>query len=198
MAFLETRMSSRIERGAKVINTNRGRTKTYTNSGKMAQDFSWSAPITEFDISHGVLMPNGFTEIESMWHVVHFAPYEGLRFRNWSDYQGVKTNTSLLNTTSNKWQLRRTYTFGAVTFHRPIYKPTADVIIYDVSDVACTFSLDTTTGIATVTVGTPSYWIGTFDYPVTFKDNEMSARLDGVTHNLLLVADPIVLEEIRL
>ena len=91
MAFLESRMSVHIERGAKVIRTNRGRTKAYTGSGKMAQDFAWSAPISEFDISHGILLPDGYAEIDAMWHVVHFTPYEGLRFRNWADYIGVKS-----------------------------------------------------------------------------------------------------------
>lgn len=198
MAFLEARMSVHIERGAKVIRTNRGRTKTYTRSGKIGQDFAWSAPLTEFDISHGILHPTGAEEIDAMWHVIHFTPYTGLRFRNWADYQGVKAGTSLVNISGNTYQLQRKYTFGAVTFERAIYKPTSDVNIYNASDVACTFTLDTATGIATVTSGTPSYWTGTFDYPVTFKDNEMSARLDGVTSNLLLVADSIVLEEIRL
>lgn len=198
MSFLESRMSVHIERGAKVIRTNRGRSKAYTGSGKMAQDFAWSAPITEFDISHGILLPDGHEEIDAMWHVIHFTPYTGLRFRNWADYQGGKTKTSLVNISGNLWQLRRTYTFASVTFHRPVYKPTSDVGIFTSGDAACTFTLDTATGIATVTSGTPSYWTGTFDYPVTFKENEAATRLDGVTSSLVLVADQIVLEEIRL
>ena len=198
MAFLESRMSVHIERGAKVISTNRGRTKAYTGSGKMSQDFAWSAPISEFDISHGILLPAGYEEIDAMWHVINFTPYSGLRFRNWADFKGVKGNTSLVNITGTQWQLRRTYTFASITFHRPIYKPTSDVVVYNSSDTPVTFTLDTATGIATVTSGTPSYWVGTFDYPVTFKENDMSTRLDGVTSNLILVADQIVLEEIRL
>ena len=197
MAFLESRMSVHIERGARVIRTNRGRTKAYTGSGKMSQDFAWSAPISEFDISHGILLPTGHEEIDAMWHVVHFTPYEGLRFRNWADYQGVKANTSLVNISSNLWQLRRKYTFASITFYRTIYKPTSDVVVMTSGDTPCTFTLDTTTGIATVTSGTPSYWTGTFDYPVTFKENEMATRLDGVTSHLILVADSIILEEIR-
>lgn len=198
MAFLESRMSVHIERGAKVIRTNRGRTKAYTGSGKMSQDFAWSAPISEFDISHGILLPAGYEEIDAMWHVINFTPYSGLRFRNLADFKGVKGNTSLVNITGTQWQLRRTYTFASITFHRPIYKPTSDVVVYNSSDTPVTFTLDTATGIATVTSGTPSYWVGTFDYPVTFKENDMSTRLDGVTSNLILVADQIVLEEIRL
>lgn len=198
MAFLESRMSVHIERGARVVRTNRGRKKFYTGSGKMGQEFTWSAPISEFDISHGILLPAGHEEIDAMWHVVHFTPYSGLRFRNWADYRGAKGTTSLVNISSNLWQLRRTYTFGAITFHRPIYKPTSDVVVYNSSDTPVTFTLDTTTGIATVTSGTPSYWTGTFDYPVTFKENDMAMRLDGVTSNLILVADSVVLEEIRL
>lgn len=198
MAFLESRMSVHIERGAKVIRTNRGRKKIYTESGKLGQRFGWSAPISEFDISHGVLLPDGAEEIDAMWHVINFTPYSGLRFRNWADYVGVKGKTSLVNIAGNTYQLRRSYTFASITFHRPIYKPTSDVVVYTSGDTPCTFTLDTTTGIATVTSGTPSYWTGTYDYPVTFKDNEMATRLDGVTSSLILVADQIMLEEIRL
>ena len=198
MAFLESRMSARIERGAKGGPTNRGRRKVYSTSGKMNQVFEWSAPISEFDISHGILLPDGYAEIEAMWHVIHFTPYSGFRFRNWADYQAVKANTTLTNIVSNTYQLQRKHTFASITYKRNIYKPNSGVTVYDSSDVACTASVNTATGIATVTSGTPSYWIGTFDIPVTFKDNDLMMRLDGTTSNLLLVADPIILEEIRL
>jgi uncharacterized protein (TIGR02217 family) len=198
MAFLESRMSARIERGAKGGPTNRGRRKVYSTSGKMNQVFEWSAPISEFDISHGILLPDGYAEIEAMWHVIHFTPYSGFRFRNWADYQAVKANSTLTNIVSNTYQLQRKHTFASITYKRNIYKPNAGVTVYDSSDVACTASVNTATGIATVTSGTPSYWIGTFDIPVTFKDNDLMMRLDGTTSNLLLVADSIILEEIRL
>jgi len=198
MAFLESRMSVHIERGAKVIRTNRGRRKAYTGSGKLQQSFEWEAPLSEFDISHGILLPDGYTEIDAMWHVINFTPYSGLRFRNWADFQGGKTRTTLTNISSNLWQLQRTHTFASITFRQPIYKPTSDVVVYTAGDTPCTFTLNTATGIATVTSGTPSYWTGTFDIPVTFKDNEVMTRLDGVAHNLLLIAEPIILEEVRL
>ena len=198
MAFLESRMSARIERGAKGGPTNRGRRKVYSTSGRMNQVFEWSAPISEFDISHGILLPDGYAEIEAMWHVIHFTPYSGFRFRNWADYQAVKANTTLTNIVSNTYQLQRKHTFASITYKRNIYKPNAGVTVYDSSDVACTASVNTATGIATVTSGTPSYWTGTFDIPVTFKDNDLMMRLDGTTSNLLLVADSIILEEIRL
>ena len=198
MAFLESRMSARIERGAKGGPTNRGRRKVYSTSGRMNQVFEWSAPISEFDISHGILLPDGYAEIDAMWHVIHFTPYSGFRFRNWADYQAVKANTTLTNIVSNTYQLQRKHTFASITYKHNIYKPNAGVTIFDASDVACTFSVNTATGVATVTSGTPSYWTGTFDIPVTFKDNDLMMRLDGTTSNLLLVADSIILEEIRL
>lgn len=198
MAFLESRMSVHIERGAKVARTNRGRRKAYTGSGKLQQSFDWEQPLSEFDISHGILSPDGYAEIDAMWHVINFTPYSGLRFRNWADYLAVKANTTLTNISGNLWQLQRKHTFASITFKHTIYKPTSDVGIFTSGDTPCTFTLDTATGIATVTAGTPSYWTGTFDYPVTFKDNEVMARLDGVTSNLLLISDPIILEEVRL
>lgn len=198
MAFLESRMSPRIERGAKGGPTNRGRHKVYTGSGHLQQSFEWSAPISEFDISHGILLPDGFAEIEAMWHVIHFTPYSGFRFRNWADYQGTQDNTTLTLISGNDYQLQRKYTFASITYKKAIRKPTSDVAIYTASHTLCTFTLDTATGIATITSGTPSYWTGTFDYPVTFKDNELMMRLDGTTTNLLLVAEPVILEEVRL
>ena len=198
MAFLESRMSARIERGAKGGPTNRGRRKVYSTSGRMNQVFEWSAPISEFDISHGILLPDGYAEIDAMWHVIHFTPYSGFRFRNWADYQAVKANTTLTNITGNTWQLQRKHTFASITYKRNIYKPNAGVVVYDASDVACTASINTATGVATVTSGTPSYWVGSFDIPVTFKDNDLMMRLDGTTANLLLVSEPIIIEEIRL
>lgn len=191
-------MSPRVERGARVIRTNRGREKVYSRSGKLSQAFEWSAPLYEFDISHGLLLPDLAEEIDAMWHVVNFTPYVGLRMRHWGDYIGVKGKTSLVNISGNTWQLRRTYTFASITFHRHVKKPNSDVGIFTSGDAPCTFTLDTTTGIATVTSGTPSYWTGTFDYPVTFKDNEMVSRIEGTAVSQSVVPEPLLLEELRL
>ncbi|HEX7042111.1 MAG TPA: hypothetical protein VF189_02585, partial [Patescibacteria group bacterium] len=87
--------------------------------------------------------------------------------------------------------------FGGITFKRDITKPVSGTVtVYDASDVVLTATIDTTTGIATINTGTPSYWIGEFDLPMTFTDNKWRARLEVSTTNLYLVTDPIMMEEV--
>lgn len=198
MAFLESRLDPRIERGAKGGPTNRGRRKVYSSSGRLRQAFEWSAPLYEFDVSHGMQSDAGFESLLSMWYVVNFTPYEGFRFRDPRDYIATATNSTLTLITGNTWQLERKYTFASVTHKRSIKKPNTGVAIFDVGGSPCTFGVDTTTGIATVTAGTPSYWTGTFDVPVTFKDNALMATLESAQGNTAAIADPVLLEEIRL
>lgn len=198
MAFLESRLDARIERGAKGGPTNPGRVKAYTRSGKLAQGFYASMPIHRYDVSHGIRSAADAKAVRALWYVVNFTPYVGFRFKDHQDYQGTRTDTALALISGNTYQLQRTYTVGLTTFLRNIYKPvTGTVTVYDAGGSALTTSVDYTTGIATVT-GTPATWAGEFDVPVTFTDNEWMSSLEVHSDNLHLRIDPIKLEEIRL
>lgn len=196
MAFLEQRLDSRIERGAIGGPTNRGRRKIYSASGRMQQVFEWTAPVHEYDVAHGMRSAADFDALRSMWYVVNFTPYEGFRFRDWRDYIATATNTTLTNISGNTYQLQRTYTFGGATFKRDIKKPNSGVAIFEAGGSPCTFSVNTVTGIATVTSGTPAYWTGSFDVPVTFKDSEFLEELDGDIGALSTRPRSILLEEL--
>ena len=198
MAFLEQRIDERIERQATGGPTNRGRVKIYTGSGKLQQGFYWSAPLHEFNISLGIREELSADKIKSLWYVVNFTPYEGFRFRWWRDYIATATNTAVENTTGTEYQLQRKHTFGGVDFLRNIYKPNSDVAVFEANGTPCTFTTDTTTGIVDVSSGTPAYWTGTFDFPVTFRDGDFIETLDGNIGNLAISPPNIVLEEIRL
>lgn len=197
MAFLHERLSTRIERLATSGKVNRGRRKDYSTAGRLAQTFEAQYPVHEFTIGHGMLSPDAADEIRNLWYVVNFTPYEGFLFRDWRDYVGTQSGTALLNTSANLWQLRRKYTFGSVSVYRNITKPVAGTVaILEAGGSPCTFTLDTTTGIATVTAGTPSYWTGQFDVPVTFEDDSFIETLDSSLANLALQMPQIKLEEI--
>ncbi len=204
MAFLEQRLNARIERGATGGPTNRGRTKVRTAGGKLRQVFTWTAPLHEYEVSHGILTAADFEALRAMWYVVNFTPYEGFRFRDWSDYQATHSNTSLALVTGSDYQLRRDYTFGGVTFSRVISKPNAGVVIQrNRSGVlsTATATVDTTTGLATISghVSGDTYsWAGTFDIPVTFSDDEWVAMLETNSAGPMPTPPSIKLEEIRL
>lgn len=198
MAFLESRLDARIERGAKGGPTNPGRVKAYTRSGKLSQGFYASMPIHRFDVSHGIRSQADYQAILDLWYVVNFTPYTGFRFKDHRDFQATRTNTALTLISGSTYQLQRAYTVGATTFLRDIFKPvTGTVVVYNAAGAALTATVDYTTGQADVT-GTPETWAGEFDVPVTFTDNEWASSLEVHADNLHLRIDPIKLEELRL
>lgn len=207
MAFLEARLSDRIERGATRTVTQPGRRKTYVGT-KLQQDFENTLPIHKWEMSHGVrdaMIRGGLTpaasyfKVQDLFYVVMFTPYEGFRLRDWTDYKAVKDNSALELVSGSVYQLQRKHTFGGVDFFRPIHKPVAGTVtVYNALDIALTGTLDDTTGRFTVDSGTPSYWVGQFDMPVTFEQNEWTATLEVSTQNLHVINGSIPLEEVRL
>ena len=206
MAFLESRLDPVITRGAVRKVTQPGRRKTYV-SGRLEQDFNNTLPVHTYEVSHGMrdaMIRGGLTpersyfKVLDLFYVVMFTPYEGFRFKDWADYQGVRDNTALQLISGTTWQLHRKHTFGGVDFFRPIYKPVdGTVTVYDASDATLTGTLDATTGQWTGS-GTPSYWIGEFDVPVTFSSDEWSAELQVATQNMHVLNGTVQVEEIRL
>lgn len=206
MSFLESRLDPVITRGAVRKVTQPGRRKTYV-SGKLEQDFNNTLPTHAYEVSHGIreaMVRGGLTpersyfKVLDLFYVVMFTPYQGFRFKDWADFQGVRDNTALSLISGTTWQLQRKHTFGAVNFYRPIYKPvTGTVTVYNASNAELSGTLDTTTGQWTG-AGTPAYWLGEFDIPVTFQSDEWSAELQVATQNLHVVNGTIPLEEIRL
>lgn len=205
MAFLETsRLDSKIERGAKIVPMNPGRTKVYTISGKLKQKFAASLPLHKADVSHGVRSQAEFQTVIDLWYVVNFTPYSGFRFRNWQDYKLTQANSKLSLISGSVYQINRLHTFGAIEFLRPIYKPTSGVVVYRTTSgvvSVATATVDTTNGQVTIsghTSGDTYTCVGEFDLPVTFVDNEWTGSLDVHINNLHIISDPIMLEEIRL
>lgn len=199
MAFLESRIDAKIERGAVGGPTNPGRVKAYTRSGNLSQGFYASMPIHRYDVSHGLRSQADFLSVLNLWYVVNFTPYEGFRFKDHRDFRATRDNTAVSLVSGTTYQLQRAYTFGAVTFRRNIYKPvSATVALFDAAGNPVTATVDYTTGRVTGASAVPVTWTGEFDVPVTFTDNEWTSSLEVHTENLHLQFQPIKLEEIRL
>lgn len=200
LAFLEQRLDAKITQGATGGPTVPGRIKRYTGSGRLSQNFSAAAPIHRYDVSHGLRSAADYQTVLDLWYVVMFTPYSGFRFKDWRDFQATRSNTKLTLISGNTWQLQRRHVAGSVEFLRDIVKPCASpaIIVYDAGGTPLTASVDSETGIATVT-GTPATWTGEFDVPVTFSDDDwVSSSLEVNTQNLHIMSASIKLEEIRL
>lgn len=195
MAFWEQRISDAVARGSRGGPRGR-RTKVYSVSGRLVQQFDWVRPVHFYDISYGIKTAAQFEEIRAAFMICQFTPYEGMRFRDWGDYKATTANTTLASLGSGNWQLQRRYSLGGINFDRDIYKPNSGVVVYDAGGSPLTATVNTTTGIAAVT-GTPARWAGTFDVPVTFTDDTLdSIEIDGSVGAILNGLRSIMLEEL--
>lgn len=207
MSFLEQRIDPRITQGIVFRETVPGRTIARLPGGAIAQNFVSSMPLTAGDLVHGVRSASEYQTLIDAWYIVMFTPYEGLRVKNWRDFQATLTNTSATFVTGSTTvlQLQRKHTFGGITFLRDIKKPCASpaVVVYRTrtgSTASIAATVDTTTGLATIsghTSGDTYTWTGEFDIPMTFTSNEWGASIEGTSSNVFVVSGSIQMEEIR-
>jgi len=202
LPFLEARLSDAIARRSRGGPTMPGRTKAYAPGGRLTQNFITGTRLHKFDLSYGIKRKADFEEVLSAFHVVMGTPYAGLRHKDWNDYRATSTNSTLTLISGTTWQLQRKYVFGGITCKRDVQKPVSgSVAVYTAGGVLLSSSIDTTTGIATIASGTPAYWTGFFDVPVTFVDNSIeNIEIDGYMgpNNELLGLPSVKLEEIML
>jgi hypothetical protein len=199
MAFLESQISPRITAETEFEVVHPARLKLYAAGGQLEQVFGDTPPLHRVNLGLGVRSKADFQELVDAFYVVMFTPYVGLRVKNWQDYQATATNSRVLQVTGTTYKLQRKHTFGSISYYRDIKKPVSGkVAVYDAGGVLLTSTPDYTAGTVVVTSGTPAYWVGEFDIPMTFVENNWRARLEVHINNLHLVNDPILMEEILL
>lgn len=209
LAFLEVPIDDSLARGMERTLDNPGRNMLYSASGELTQNFISSNAVYKYDLAPGIRYAPQYLAIEAIWHVVNFGtsgPYLGFLVKDWGDYKLDQTNSRLTLITGATYQINRvySYSFGAVTdeYLRPIYKPAAGIVVKRTrSGVVSTASatIDTTTGIATIsghTGGDTYTCIGAFYVPVTFSENQWTAKLDGGGSTMVSVTGSIKLEDI--
>lgn len=197
MAFLESRISERITRETEFEVTHPARTKIYARGGRLEQVFGDSPPVHRVDLALGVRSKAEFQSLVDAFYVVLFTPYEGLRVKNWQDYQATAANSTVAALGGGVYQLQRRHTFGGINYDRDITKPVSGTVtVYDAGGSPLTPTIDYTAGTFTVAAGTPSYWVGEFDLPMTFTDSEWRARFEVSIQNLHMVTEPIMMEEV--
>lgn len=207
MEFLEERFSDRISfgaRGGPAWKT----TRVVTESGRRWVDRAWDYPLHRYQVAQAVKTNADFEEVRAFFYVVAGA-FEGFRFKDWSDYECTLGNSRLVlaDGSPTMWQLARVYTVGAREFVRPIYKPCASPApqVYRTRAGATTLAsatVDTTTGLVSISGhidGDAYRWVGEFDVPVGFVDDDLEAVIvDKGDDGFLMSWPSIVLEEIRI
>ena len=200
--FLEARINDRVTAETVFEIEHPSRVKVYGVGGQLEQVFCDVPPRHLVALAHGIKTRDQFQSIVDAFYVVMFTPHTGLRVKNWQDYEATATNSAVLALAGSpgEYQLQRKHTFGAVTFLRNIKKPVNNgaLVVYNAGGTPLTPTIDYTEGKFTVASGTPSYWTGEFDLPMTFVANKWRAKLEGSASRLYVENDPIEMEEILL
>ncbi|MDD5247523.1 MAG: DUF2460 domain-containing protein [Rhodocyclaceae bacterium] len=143
------------------------------NSGYEQRNANWSVPRASYNVSHGVKTQADMATLIAFFRLMQGRAH-GFRYKDWVDFtdNGFGVFRALSATT---FQMAKSYVSGASSVLRDIRKPVVGSIVITGGAGAV---LDTTTGIVTVTSGTPVAWTGQFDVPCRFDVDEMKTRID--------------------
>lgn len=209
LTFLEAPIDDAVARGMERTLDDPSRTMLYGPTGQLTQNFKAAAMVYRYDLAPGIKYAEQFLSVQAIWHVVRKGangPYSGFLVKDWGDFKLTQSNSRLTLVTGSVYQINRvySYTFGAITDEslRPIYKPAAGLIVKRTRSgvvTTATATVDTTTGLATISghAGGDTYTcVGSFLVPVTFSENQWTAKLDGGGKTMVVVSGSIKLEDI--
>lgn len=128
-----------------------------TSGGREFRDQVWSLERGEWDISFDARVPRIWETFKHFFRVTRGRAYS-FRFKDWSDYQCDASEGFFVLLTATTFQTWKRYEFDGETYDRKITKLDGVPTITG-GTVA---SVDQTTGIATMTGGTPLTWTGPF------------------------------------
>jgi uncharacterized protein (TIGR02217 family) len=197
MTVLRTRLSDHITRGSKGGPTKPDRRVIRDGAGRIVRIVYLNDVLPHrYDLSYGMKLKADFEDVLACFHVVHAGGYEGFLHKDWNDYEASESNSALQLVSGSTYRLQRKYTFGSATCLRTISYPVEDTLqVYSAADALLSHTFDPGTNLVTVT-GTPAYWVGEFDVPVTFLDDMDNIDLDGIDGDELLGMPSVRLEEL--
>lgn len=190
MAFLEERFPLDVNlgtQGGPVFSTDVVR----FGNGREYRNNNWSRPLYRYDIVYRAKTRAQALEVYEFF-LARQGRFEGFRVRDVWDYTSATngkdspTNLDQVIGTGDgvetEFQLIKTYTQGAATQVRDIYKPVSGTVVVNVNGASQTegvdFTVNTTTGIITFTSPvTDTHVIRAgfeFDVPVRFDTDDLS------------------------
>lgn len=175
MAFIETRFPADISYGA---SGGAGfRTDVVpVNSGFEQRNAAWQDSRCAYDVAHGLKTQAQLDALIAFFRVMK-GRANGFRFKDWADFE-VATGEGIFSTIdSTHFQMVKRYSTAGNNHDRDITKPVNGTIVV-IGGTGVT--IDYTTGIVTVSSGTPTAWTGEFDVPVRFDTDQMKISIENV------------------
>lgn len=162
-------------------------------SGKEKRNVDWAQQRCEFDIAYGIQSREDLIQVRNFFYA-RFGSAYGFRFKDWSDYQIVDSDTLDIEDLTPQaigegdglikdFQIFKRYTSGGHYYDRIIKKPVDGTVHVYVngSEVFSGFSVDHDTGIISF-VDAPADGAvisvhAEFDVPVRFENDKFSITL---------------------
>lgn len=195
MAFFEERLLDCIAYGATGGPTFNTR-KVAMRNGRVLRNANWSRPMYRFTAAYQNIAQADHDAVVAAFITTQGAAH-GFRWWDRADYTATREELGVIPV-SQTMQLTKTYGFGSGALVRDIVKPRAENFQLFVNGVAVSSSLDTTTGIVTISQppGGVASWSGEFDVPVTFESDELFFSIDDRNGNgYVLNADFSLIED---
>lgn len=162
-----------------------------TYGGDEYRNAAWQVARGEWDFSEGLRTADAnasasFAPLAQKllrnFFLVNYGQFGAFRFKDFSDYTD-EGQGYFVAIDATHFQMYKHYVSGALSYNQPVYKPVSSpaVVVTGGSGV----SVDYTTGIVTVSSGTPTAWTGQFDKPVRFGDDmpKMGPDPSGALYN---------------
>lgn len=198
MAFIEQRLLDCVSFGTQGGPTFATR-KVALRNGIVRRNPLRSRPMYRYNIVYRNLLPENHAEVIAAFNACYGGVF-AFRLKDWTDFQATNELLAVTGTgASQNVQLTKTYTFGSESVVRLIRKPVAGTVSMTANGSPISISLNTTTGIATLTAsnGAVLRWTGEFDVPVMFEDDALSFSGDDKGEaGLFLTSDVALVEDI--
>lgn len=172
-AFIETQFPTNISWGA-TGGAGFSTDIVEFNSGFEQRNSVWADSRCMYDVSHGVKTTQQMADLVAFFRVMK-GKATGFRFKDWQDYQVTSAQGIFVMLTSTTFQMYKRYSNSSYNYDRKISKPVSGTVVVTGGSGV---SINYTTGVVTVTSGTPTAWSGEFDVPCRFDTDQMKASID--------------------
>ena len=161
--------------------------KTYISEGHSGieqRHIGWSRAKAKYDVSYGIRDTADMDTVRAFFYAMR-GRATGFRFKDWGDYHMTLETIGTGNGVLEDFVFKKTYTVGASSYVRRIFKPISGTVTVRVNDVVVTtgFTIDYANGI--ISFNSPVTDTHTvkitceFDVPVRFDTDELQAEHDG-------------------
>ena len=144
---IETRLSTRVERGFSVVPGYSTNVVTLRN-GNERRAIRWSMPRHKYTSKYASWTVADRAELLNLIHACSGMAYAFL-FKDWNDYSVTLQSLGVAPSGTTAVQLVKTYTFGSQTLTRTITRPRSTTLTVYQNGVAKAGSVSSTTGLFT-------------------------------------------------